>query len=140
MNYKLNTDLTADIVSRLGRYAVAKQEHMLCFTLDSASRVITKHRVFKGTLSSCPANPLEIFRAAIEDSASRIVIAHNHPYGEPAPSPNDIEVTQRLIACGRILGIPLIDHIVVAGNKHFSFSENRLMDIYEGERIQEYLN
>lgn len=140
MIYKHNRNLTADIVSHLGRYATAKQEYMLCFTLDAASRIINKHRVFKGTLSSCPANPLEIFRAAIEDSASRIAIAHNHPYGEPTPSPNDIEVTQRLISCGRILGIPLIDHIVVAGGKHFSFSENRLMDIYIGERIQEYLD
>ena len=140
MIYKYNRNLTEDIVSRLGRYAAAKQEHMLCFTLDSASRIINKHRVFKGTHSSCPANPLEIFRAAIEDSASHIIIAHNHPYGEPTPSPNDIEVTQRLITCGRILGIPLIDHIVVAGGQHFSFASKGLMDDFSGERIVEYLN
>jgi len=138
--YKRNRNLTSDIVSRLTRVAQAKQEHLICFSLDSAHRIINRHHVFKGTLDSVGSHPREIFVGAVTDHAAKIVIAHNHPYGEPTPSPNDIEVTQRLISCGRILGIPLVDHIVVAGGKHFSFSENRLMDIYEGEHIQEYLN
>lgn len=140
MIYKQNRNLTADIVSRLKSIAAAKQEHLLCFSLDSANRVTNKHCVFKGTLSSVESHPREIFAGAIADHASKIVIAHNHPYGEPTPSPGDIEVTQRLISAGRILGIPLVDHIIVAGEKHFSFFEQRYMEDFESEPLQEYLS
>ena len=139
MHYKRNMNLTADIVSRLAEIASAKKEHLLCFSLDSASRVINTHQVFIGTLNQVESHPREIFCEAINDHAAKIVIAHNHPYGEPEPSPNDIEVTQRLISCGRIIGIPLIDHIVVAGKKHFSLAENGYMDDYTPKPLMEYL-
>jgi DNA repair protein RadC len=140
MRYERNMNLTADIVSRLTVIAAAKKEHLMCFSLDSALRVTNIHQVFVGTLNQVESHPREIFCEAISDHAAKIVIAHNHPYGEPQPSPGDIEVTQRLISCGRIIGIPLIDHIVVAGKKHFSFSKHGLMDDFDGERIVEYLS
>lgn len=140
MIYKCNQNLTANIVSRLTKVAAARQEYLLCFSLDSANRVTNKHLVFKGTLSSVESHPREIFAGAITNHASKIVIAHNHPYGEPTPSPGDIEVTQRLISAGRILGIPLVDHIIVAGEKYFSFFEQHLMEDFEGEPIREYLS
>ena len=140
MHYKRNTDLTGDIVSRLAEITTAKQEHLICFSLDSVSRVINRHTVFIGTLNQVESHPREIFSVGITDHAAKIVIAHNHPYGEPTPSPGDIEVTQRLISAGRILGIPLVDHIIVAGDKHFSFFEQCYMEDFESEPIKEYLS
>ena len=140
MHYTHNTDLTTDIVTRLSEFAMAKQEHLICFSLDSASRVIGRHTVFIGTLDTVESHPREIFCAGITDHAAKLVIAHNHPYGEVEPSPGDIEVTQRLISAGRILGIPLIDHIVVAGRKHFSLAENGYMDDFTAKPLMEYLS
>ena len=130
---------TKKLVAQLKDIATLPQEHLICFTLNSADQIIRRHEVFKGGLSSVDAHPREIYAAAICDHASKIVIAHNHPYGGVKPSPGDIETTQRLFSVGRIVGIPLIDHVIVSGKKHFSFSEHGYIDDQFGELLKEYL-
>lgn len=123
------------LVKQLQDIADVKQEHFICISLDSNLQIIKKRTVFIGTLTSVISHPREVFAGAIEDRAEEIIVAHNHPSGDVQPSRKDIEVTQQFIAAGQILGVPLHDHIIVSGNKHFSFRGQGLigLDIYAAE-------
>lgn len=112
---------TADILALLEDIAVHRQEHFVVLSLDSGQRLITKRIVFIGTVNSVLAHPREVFAGAIADLAAGIIVAHNHPSGDPNPSNQDIAMTQQLAAASQILGIGLYDHIIVAGEMHFSF-------------------
>jgi len=93
-----------------------KQEHFITFTIDGANRLIEKRLVSIGTLNTSIVHPREVFADAISDRAAAIIVAHNHPSGTLIPSEADIEVTKRLRDAGKILGINLIDHIIIAEN------------------------
>ena len=84
---------------------------VLCLT--TKYRVICWHELSRGTLDSSLAHPRELFKAAIMANSAAVIVAHNHPSGDPTPSPDDIALTRRLAAAGELLGIPVIDHIVV---------------------------
>ncbi|MCL1793330.1 MAG: DNA repair protein RadC [Oscillospiraceae bacterium] len=97
-----------------------KQECLAMITLDGARRLIKKHTVTIGLLTSSPVHPREVFALAIEDRAASIIIAHNHPSGSLEISAQDMEVTRRIKDAGELMGIRLDDHIVVAGNEFAS--------------------
>lgn len=113
---------TADILPLLDDIMNHKQEHFIVLSVDSGGRLITKRVVFIGTVDSVMAHPREIYAEAIADFATGIIVAHNHPSGDPSPSKQDIATTQQLVAAGQILGVTLIDHVIVAGRRHYSFS------------------
>jgi DNA repair protein RadC len=98
---------------------------MIC--LDTRHRVIAYHEVSRGTLDATIVHPREVFKAALLANAAAIVVAHNHPSGDPSPSRDDAELTTRLAAAGQLLGIELIDHIVIGDGRHCSFRESRLL-------------
>lgn len=104
-----------------------KQEYVLCLSLDSRSRLIARRVITIGLLDSALIHPREVFAGALKDRAASVVVAHNHPSGDPHPSLKDIEVTQQLVAVGILLGIPLKDHIIVAANSHYSFRARYLI-------------
>lgn len=112
---------TAKALSLLEDIADHKQEHFIVLTLDSGHRLISRRVVFIGTVNSVQVHPREIYAGAIADSASGIVIAHNHPSGDPTPSRDDITTTQQLVAAGLMLCIKLHDHLIIAGEEYFSF-------------------
>ena len=91
--------------------------------LDTKHRLIRTSVVSVGTLDSSPAHPREIFREAASACAAAIVLFHNHPSGDPAPSRDDIELTRRLVQAGEIMGIDVIDHVILADTRYFSFRE-----------------
>lgn len=94
---------------------------MLCLT--TKHRVIAYHEVSRGTLDSTLVHPREVFKAAVVANAAAIVIAHNHPSGDPTPTADDLAVTRRLVATGDLLGIAVLDHIVVGEGRYYSFKE-----------------
>ena len=94
---------------------------ILCLT--TKHRVIAYHEVSRGILDSTLVHPREVFRAAILANAAGIVAGHNHPSGDPTPSPDDIALTRRLAAAGEVLGVPLLDHIIVGDGRYYSFKE-----------------
>lgn len=94
---------------------------ILCLT--TKHRVIAYHEVSRGTLDSVLVSPREVFTAALLAHAAAIVATHNHPSGDPTPSPDDLDVTRRLAAAGDVLGIPLLDHIIVGDGRYYSFKE-----------------
>ena len=91
--------------------------------LDTKHRLIRTSVVSVGTLDSSPAHPREIFREAASACAAAIVLFHNHPSGDPMPSRDDIELTRRLVQAGEIMGIDVIDHVILADTRYFSFRE-----------------
>lgn len=118
---------TADILKLLEDIANHRQEHFVVLSLDTGQRFIAKRVVFIGTVDAVLAHPREVFSGAIADLASNIVVAHNHPSGDPKPSKQDITMTQQLVAAGQILGVRLQDHVIVAGEGYFSFRAEGLL-------------
>lgn len=116
-----------EMLSLLAKIANERQEHFAVLTLDGGRRLINSKVIFIGTVTSTLVHPREIFAQAIADYAVSIVVSHNHPSGNPSPSQQDIATTQQLIAAGLIMGIPLDDHIIVAGGHHFSFAAHGLI-------------
>ena len=91
--------------------------------LDTKYRVIRTALVATGTLNSTIVEPRDVFREAAMGAAFAVVVFHNHPSGDPTPSPNDVELTWRLKAAGTLMGIPLIDHVILGDARYFSFKE-----------------
>ncbi len=109
-----------DILSRLSDIRNRQQEHFIVLSLDGGQRLIAQRTITIGTLDTVLAHPREVFADPIADRAASVVVAHNHPSGDPTPSAHDIHLTQQLAAAGQLLGVGLRDHIIVS--KHASFS------------------
>jgi DNA repair protein RadC len=121
--------LTPQQVSALIREFLqnSDREHFIVVFLDSRSAVIGLHTVSIGTLTESLVHPREVFKAAIVANAASIVVAHNHPSGTAHTSEADISVTNKLKEAGRIIGIPVEDHVVIGDEKYFSFREEGLL-------------
>jgi DNA repair protein RadC len=117
----------ADILGRLGDLRARQQEHFIALSLDGGQRLIAQRTITIGTLNEVLAHPREVYADAIADRAASIIIAHNHPSGEPKPSPKDIELTQQLAAAGQLLGVPMRDHIILTKTDHFSFQQHHML-------------
>lgn len=104
------------------------EEAFLMFTLNTKNKVTGAFIVSKGTLDASLISPREVFKRAIMQNSNAIIIAHNHPSGDPTPSNEDKAITQRLIDSGNLLGIQVLDHIVLGDNgKYLSFKERGLL-------------
>lgn len=101
----------------------ADREYCVIACLDTKHNVTALHTVSVGTLDSAVVHPREVFKVAILSNSAGIICAHNHPSGDPSPSKNDIEVTKRLNACGKILGISLVDSLIIGDNTYISLKE-----------------
>jgi DNA repair protein RadC len=105
---------TPDQVERyLTELKAASQECFIVIALNAKNKVIEKHLVSLGTVSSALVHPRECFRPLIQSAASSCILAHNHPSGDPTPSSEDIKITRQLISAGEIMGIKVLDHIVI---------------------------
>ncbi len=100
--------------------AMRRREHFILLLLDSRHRVLKISEVSVGSLDASIVHPRETFREAITACAAAIILAHNHPSGDPAPSPEDLELTRRLVEGGTLLGIPVLDHIIVGAGRNVS--------------------
>ncbi|MDN7240358.1 DNA repair protein RadC [Planococcus sp. N028] len=104
-----------------------KQEHFVVLFLNIKNQVMHRQTIFVGSLNASIVHPREIFREAVRRSAASIVCAHNHPSGNPAPSPEDIDVTKRLMEAGSIIGIELLDHVIIGDHQFTSLKEKGYM-------------
>ena len=109
-----------DVVSRLSFMKYAEQEHFVVATLDASNHLLHVHELTRGLVNLAPVHPREAFVKAIEDRAVSVIFAHNHPSGKTEPSEHDISLTRVLCAAGRILQIPVLDHIIVGKSGHTS--------------------
>ena len=100
-----------------------QKEHFLVMLLDVRNGVIGLPTISVGSLTASIAHPREIFREAIRHSAASIILIHNHPSGDPSPSREDIQLTKQMTKAGEIMGIPVLDHVIVAGDHFISIKE-----------------
>ena len=107
---------------------VSKKEHFIVFYLNSRNQEIHREIVSVGTLDSNLIHPREVFEPAIKNLACNIIIVHNHPSGLVNPSESDIKITQQLIEAGKILGIRVLDHVIIAQDCFLSFKEKGLLN------------
>ena len=104
-----------------------KKEIFRLVMLDGKNRIFADYVVSEGCLTSSIVHPREVYIQAIRNSAASVIFLHNHPSGDPAPSPEDIEITKRLVAAGELLGIKVLDHIVMGEGEYLSFADKGLL-------------
>jgi DNA repair protein RadC len=115
----------ADIFIPLLRDEIVEKFCVVC--LNSANKIIRYETISVGNLNSSVVHPREIFKAAIENNSASIILIHNHPSGNPEPSSEDISITKKVVESGKIMDIPVFDHIIIAGNGFTSFVEKRII-------------
>ncbi len=102
-----------------------KQEEFYVLILNNANNIIKEELISKGILDSAILHPREVFKPAIKNSASKIILVHNHPSGNSEPSKEDLEITKKLIEAGDIIDIKVLDHVIIGNEKWWSWQENK---------------
>lgn len=126
-DYRPVIDCSADAARILqGKMRGLDREHFLVMLLNQKQALISIETVSVGILNGSLVHPREVFKQAIKRSASTMILVHNHPSGDCAPSEQDLQVTQRLKEVGQIVGIEVIDHIIIGEDTYYSFRENQL--------------
>ena len=100
-----------------------KKENFIELCLDTKNQIIREETISIGSLNANVVHPREVFKTALAVSAAHIIVAHNHPSGDPTPSREDIEVTKKLIEAGQIIGVDVLDHVIIGDGRHFSMKE-----------------
>jgi DNA repair protein RadC len=103
------------------------KEKFIVVCLSTSNKIITHEVISIGSLNSSVVHPREVFKTAIDNNSASIILIHNHPSGNTEPSNEDIAITKKLVETGKILDIPVFDHIIIAGNSFTSFVERRLI-------------
>jgi DNA repair protein RadC len=116
-----------DVVAQLTELRHNKKEHFVALYLNARNQLVHKETISMGTLNANLVHPREVFEPALKHSAAGIMVAHNHPSGDPKPSEDDLEITKRLVEAGKMMGVELLDHVIIAANNHFSFKDEKLL-------------
>jgi DNA repair protein RadC len=116
---------TAAVLISILRHEPIEVCGILC--LSTRLDLLAYHELSRGTLDSTVVHPRDVFRTALLANAASVVVAHNHPTGDPTPSPDDMVLTARLKAAGELLGVPLTDHVIVGSGRYYSFQEAGLL-------------
>lgn len=125
---RISINTSKDVFDLLkDKYRNEQQENFIILFLDSKNNIICNKLLFKGSVSSSNVHPRDIFREAVKNNANRLIIAHNHPSGDPSPSESDLVTTKSLVDISHFMAIPIIDHIILGDQKYFSFKENKLI-------------
>jgi len=121
----LQIKTSKDAISLLApKMKVLKSENFVCLYLNSRKKLIKEKTIFVGTLNESVVHPREIFKQALDEGAAAIILAHNHPSGDPTPSKEDIEITKELISAGEILGIRVLDHVIIGNEGSWSMADS----------------
>ncbi|MEC0225569.1 RadC family protein [Paenibacillus alba] len=115
----------ANLMSEDLRYL--QKEHFVCLFLNTKNHLLAQETLSMGSLNASIVHPREVFRAAIKRSSASIVCVHNHPSGDPTPSPEDIQLTHRLVEAGTIIGIEVLDHVIIGDQRFISLKEQGFM-------------
>lgn len=108
------------------RMSALEQEELHVMLLDTRNRVIRIDQVYRGSVNSSQAHVGELFKTAIRHNAPNVIVVHNHPSGDPEPSPDDVAVTRALVEAGKLLDIKVLDHLVIGNGRFVSLKERRL--------------
>lgn len=109
------------------RLITNQQEHFMILLLDSKNRIVKDEVISIGTLNASIIHPREVFKLAIRENANSIILVHNHPSGDPEPSAEDEQITEKLFEAGELLNIKVLDHVIVGKDKFWSFKERTVL-------------
>ena len=120
---------SADEVYQHFREQLTKEKRELFYVvmLNNKNRKIREVKISEGSLTASIVHPREVYNPVIRESAAAVIFVHNHPSGDPAPSPEDVDITRRLKEVGEVMGIRVLDHIVIGCDRYFSFNERGLL-------------
>ncbi len=104
-----------------------KRELFYVVLLNNKNRKIREVKISEGSLTASLVHPREVYNPVIRESAAAVIFVHNHPSGDPAPSPEDLDITRRLTEDGEVMGIRVLDHVVIGRDRYFSFSDKGMM-------------
>lgn len=104
-----------------------KHEQFYVVLLNNKNRKIREVKVSEGSLTASLVHPREVYNPVIRESAAAVIFVHNHPSGDPAPSPEDIDITKRLKEVGDVMGVRVLDHVVIGHDRYFSFNEKGML-------------
>jgi len=116
-----------DVLREVEHIKENKKENFVVLYLDARNKLIYKETVSIGTLNANLVHPREVFEPAVRNLAAQIILADNHPSGDPEPSEDDLEITKRLVEAGKILGIELADHVIITTDGFLSFKEEKFL-------------
>lgn len=105
----------------------SRKEYFLALLLDGKNRIIRRVQISEGSLNQSIVHPREVFSPAVKETSAAVILVHNHPTGDPAPSSEDIAITRRLKEAGEIMGIKVLDHIIIGDGEYVSFVERGLL-------------
>jgi DNA repair protein RadC len=110
----------------MGEMAYLEQEQLRVLLLDTKNRVTATHTLYQGNVNTTVVRVAEVFREGVRSNATALIIAHNHPSGDPSPSPEDVQMTRQIVEAGKLLGIQILDHIVIGQGRYVSLKERGL--------------
>ncbi|MDO8664013.1 MAG: DNA repair protein RadC, partial [Candidatus Liptonbacteria bacterium] len=116
-----------DAVAQLADLRDLKKEHFVALYINARNKLIHRDLVSVGTLKANLVHPREVFEPAIARSSVQVIVAHNHPSGDPEPSEDDLVITKKLVDGGKLLGIEVIDHIIITKTGYLSFKDKKLI-------------
>lgn len=126
---RINVGGPEDIVTLLGEMGQLDQEEFRIVLLNTKGDVLGIETLFVGGLDGVEVYPREIFRRAVARSAASIIVAHNHPSGDPTPSREDRRLTERLEQAGSLMGIPIVDHVIIGRSRHMSLHHGEMTEL-----------
>ena len=106
--------------------SLLEQEHLRLLLLDTKNRVVEMPTVYIGNLNTSVIRIGELFRHALRANCAGMIVVHNHPSGDPTPSPEDVRVTERIVEAGELMGVDILDHLIIGGQRFVSLKERRL--------------
>ena len=110
----------------MGEMGLLEQEHLRTLLLDTKNHVLGSPTIYVGSINTSLIRVAEIFREAIKANCAGIIVAHNHPSGDPTPSPEDVAVTEQIVAAGKLLDIEVLDHLIIGHQRYVSLKERGL--------------
>lgn len=116
----------SDVAHLLLEMGLLEQEHLRVVLLNTRNQVLAVREVYKGAADRATIRVAEVFREAIRANSTAVVVAHNHPSGDPSPSPEDVRVTEEIVQAGKLLDIEVLDHLVIGRDRYVSLRERRL--------------
>jgi len=120
---------TKDVIAQAVYLRNKTREHLMAIYLNARNEMVWKKQsTFIGTLNANLVHPREIFAEALKQNAASVILVHNHPSGDAEPSEDDLAITKRIQEAGKIMGIDVLDHVIIAKTKVFSFKENKLIE------------
>jgi DNA repair protein RadC len=116
-----------DVFRHFAELEKEKREIFYVVLLDNKNRKIREVKISEGSLTASLVHPREVYNPVIRESAAAVIFVHNHPSGDPAPSPEDIEITRRLKQVGEVMGVRVLDHVVIGRDRYYSFSDRGIL-------------